>query len=285
MRAFMARAAIALAAATPAQARPLPPHSGYVAMGSSFAAGPWIGTSADTPPNRCGRSAANYAHVLARKLQLDLADVSCSGAKAEHILNPWSEVPPQIAAITPKTRLVTITAGGNDLNYLGLVGAMACRNRKIDPQQEATIDRAACAEIVPPSAEDKARLSGTLRSAIARVHAVAPRARIVMVQYFTLFNAGENCTRTGLNDADIAVLHALARDLAAITADAAQAAGAEILPLDTASRRHGVCATSPWVNGNDASRDRADGTFFHPNTAGMAATADLLAKAITKGRS
>jgi lysophospholipase L1-like esterase len=281
MRAFMAWAVLAWMAATPAQARPLPPHSSYVAMGSSFAAGPWIGANADTPPNRCGRSAANYAHLLARKLKLELTDASCSGAKANHIVNPWSELPPQIAAVTPQTRLITITAGGNDLNYLGLVGAMACRNRKVDPQQEATADRTACPEVVLPSAEDEARLSETLRTAIIAIHARAPGARIILVQYFNLFAGAPNCLRTGLADAEANTLRNLASHLATLTATAARNSGAEVLPLDTASLNHGVCAASPWVNGNDASRDRADGTFFHPNTAGMAATADLLAKAIT----
>ena len=36
-----------------------------------------------------------------------------------HVLAPWNELPAQIDAVTPDTRLVTITIGGNDLNYIG----------------------------------------------------------------------------------------------------------------------------------------------------------------------
>ena len=268
--------ALALLAATSATARPIAPHSGYVAMGSSFAAGPWIGQSADTPPDRCGRSAANYAHVLAHRLNLDLTDVSCSGAKAAHIVNPWDELPPQIAAVTPQTRLVTVTAGGNDLNYLGLVNAMECANR-VDRDDGK---RSACPAAVIPTPQDEARLSATLHTAIAQIHAAAPRARIILVQYFTLFGAGETCAKTRLSQAQIATLRTLAARLAAITARAAHDTGAELLALDTASRTHGVCSASPWVNGNNADRARADGTFYHPNTAGMAATAQLLAQRV-----
>jgi lysophospholipase L1-like esterase len=263
-------------AATPALASPVPPHSAYVAMGSSFAAGPWIGASADTPPNRCDRSAINYAHVLAGKLGLDLSDVTCSGAKAEHILNPWSELPPQVAAVTPQTRLVTITAGGNDLNYLGLVGAMECANWPDHDDGK----RRPCPAATLPTAQDEARLSETLRAAITRIHAVAPQARVILVQYFTLFSPGKNCAKTGLNDTQIAELQTLATHLAAITAGAAHDTGAEVLPLDTASRSHGVCSGSPWVNGNNADRTRADGMFFHPNTTGMAAAAKRLARRV-----
>jgi hypothetical protein len=67
-------------------AEQLSPQARYVAMGSSFAAGPGVTAPADTPANRCARSADNYAHQLARKLNLQLVDVSCSGAKTDNLL-------------------------------------------------------------------------------------------------------------------------------------------------------------------------------------------------------
>ena len=57
------------------------PASGrFVALGSSFAAGPGIAPRAAGSPRRAGRSARNYAHLAAARLGLDLDDVSYSRA-------------------------------------------------------------------------------------------------------------------------------------------------------------------------------------------------------------
>ncbi|HTT55406.1 MAG TPA: hypothetical protein VMH35_28790 [Streptosporangiaceae bacterium] len=74
---------------------------------------------APTLPNaRAGRSAGSYAHVVARALGLDLADVTYSGAASSDILDRSAAgQPAQLDAVTPDTRLVTITAGGNDVGY------------------------------------------------------------------------------------------------------------------------------------------------------------------------
>ncbi|MBO0865908.1 MAG: SGNH/GDSL hydrolase family protein, partial [Mycobacterium sp.] len=52
----------------------------YVALGSSMAAGPGILPRAKGAPWGSGRSARNYAHLVAERLNLDLVDVTFSGA-------------------------------------------------------------------------------------------------------------------------------------------------------------------------------------------------------------
>ena len=117
-----------LIAAPVAYGQPAPPPAGakYVNMGSSFAAGPSIMPSADNPTTRCGRSAQNYAHQVARRHGLALVDVSCGGSTTEHLLGPWKELAPQLDAVDADTQLVTMTTGGNDLGYLGGLSAMSC---------------------------------------------------------------------------------------------------------------------------------------------------------------
>ena len=66
----------------------------YVAMGSSFAAGPGIGQRVAGSPRSAGRSTGNYAHQVARRLGLGLDDVTFSGATTQDILRgtaagPW----------------------------------------------------------------------------------------------------------------------------------------------------------------------------------------------------
>src|SRR5271155_3280603 len=97
----------------------IPAGSRYVAMGSSFAAGPGLTPRAPVSPRRAGRSAGNYAHLVAGALGLDLHDMTSSGATTGDILQPSAGGQrAQLDAVTPATRLVTITAGGNDVGYL-----------------------------------------------------------------------------------------------------------------------------------------------------------------------
>jgi len=97
----------------------IPAGSQYVAMGSSFGAGPGLTPRAPGSPRRAGRSASNYAHLVARALGLDLRDVTYSGATTDDILRASARgLPAQLDAVTPATRLVTLTGGGNDVGYL-----------------------------------------------------------------------------------------------------------------------------------------------------------------------
>ena len=72
----------------------IPAGSRYVAMGSSFAAGPGIAPRASASPRRAGRSAGNHAHLVASALGLDLHDVTYSGATTSDILRPERRIIP-----------------------------------------------------------------------------------------------------------------------------------------------------------------------------------------------
>ena len=96
----------------------------YVALGSSMAAGPGIRPGAAGAPWGSGRSARNYAHLVADRLNLDLADVTFSGATTAHVLTDRQRgAPPQIAALDGSESLVTVTVGGNDVGYVPLLMA------------------------------------------------------------------------------------------------------------------------------------------------------------------
>jgi len=98
--------------------------SRYVALGSSMAAGPGIRPSAAGAPFGSGRSARNYAHLVAERLNLDLVDVTFSGATTAHVLaDRQRRAQPQIEALDGSEELVTITIGGNDVGYVPLLMA------------------------------------------------------------------------------------------------------------------------------------------------------------------
>src|ERR1700742_623982 len=91
----------------------------YVALGSSFASGSGITTRVPGSSYPCGRSVDNYAHQLARKEHLSLVDMTCNGATSENILHHGQFFQPkQIDAVGPTTKLVTVTIGGNDVDYM-----------------------------------------------------------------------------------------------------------------------------------------------------------------------
>lgn len=281
---------LALFVGTGADARPasvaLKAGDRYVALGSSFAAGPGVTVSADTPPNRCTRSTDNYARQVSRRLNLDLTDVSCGGATTQHILTGWTELPPQIDAITPDTRLVTITIGGNDVGYIGGLFAGSC----------ATVPDAALCKgfaarrgtgTLPPEPDDAAwrALEARMDAIIAGVRQRAPGARIVFVDYLTLLPKGKLCAGTPLSKASAKLARAKADRLVDATARSARRGGATMLRASKLSARHHACAQSAWVNGFPIDAASAGMVGYHPNLAGMTAIADALQRIVQSSSS
>jgi hypothetical protein len=77
-------------------------------------------------------------------MKLSLTDVSCGNATTDNILTtPQKDHPPQIDAVTPDTKLVTITIGGNDVGYVPLLMAAALlpRPARLLPPIGALFDR------------------------------------------------------------------------------------------------------------------------------------------------
>jgi lysophospholipase L1-like esterase len=235
----------------------LQPAARYVAMGSSFAAGPGILEAADTPATRCGRSTNNYAHQLARRRSLMLVDVTCSGATTAHLLGAWNELAPQLDALTADTALVTVTIGGNDVNYVG---------RMMDASSGKAIDA--------PEEAAWARLRQSFDRIAAEVHRRAPEARLVFVDYVSLLPQGAPCARTPVSAGQAAALRAVAERLSAETASAAQRAGAGVIQASALSRGHDACAAEPWASGYPA---HTPGEVpYHPNFAAMTSIAEAL---------
>ena len=78
-----------------------------------MAAGPGIRPPAPGAPFGSGRSARNYAHLVAEQLSVDLVDVTFSGATTAHLLAERQRVArPQIEALDGTEELVTVTIGG-----------------------------------------------------------------------------------------------------------------------------------------------------------------------------
>lgn len=239
----------------------------YVAMGSSFAAGPGLPAAIEGKTDRCARSSVNYAQLMAQRRGLILADVSCSGATTAHILGPWGELPPQIDSVTANVRLVTITIGGNDVGYIGgLMAASRCAASSTPCRPTQIPDEALWA------ADERA-----MRALVVEAHRRAPGARFIFVDYLTVFPEHGTCAILGLNERQADAGRAIAKQLAMVTARVAATQGAELLSVSSLSKGHDACSDAPWINGAAPK----SGVPFHPNAEGMRAIAAALERRLT----
>ena len=263
----------------PERAAALPAGAKYVAMGSSFAAGPGVTTLADSPPNRCGRSADNYPRQLARRRGLALTDVSCGGATTKHLLGPWGELPPQLDAVDADTRLVTITIGGNDLGYIAGLMIGACRQLAIDAADSAAAAR--CPPAPAPTEQSFADVEARMRSIAAEVRRRAPAARLVFVDYPSVLPPQGTCAATPLTPAQADASREVARRLSEITRRVAKESGAGFVAASELSVGHDACAgAAAWMHGFARPGAPIDGVAYHPNLAGMTAVAEALDRAL-----
>ena len=274
MKALLSCAALGLTSCASISSPPsLAPGAHYVAMGSSFAAGVGIGPLRPGSPERCGRTTNNYASLTAARFSLALDDHSCSGATTAHLLRGWDDLLPQLFGVRPDTRLVTITVGGNDLGYMGLLFAASC-----DPAAGLTVGNAnrPCPAPPPlPGEADYAALEANLVQIARSVRAIAPAARVIFIQYVTLVPE-QLCNATPISAEAAANARQLARRLAAVTASAAAAAGAEVLAADQLSASHTPCDADPFSNGFVVASARP-GAPWHPTAEGHQAIAEALA--------
>ena len=269
---FCAAAILAGCTAMPRVSAGLEPGAKYVAMGSSFAAGPGIPDYYEAQPAPCYRSTQNYAHQLAARLGLALTDVSCSGATTGHLTGPRGNIPPQFDALTPDMRLVTITIGGNDLGYIGGLAASSCAGLMAETGVDAD-----CAPIpAPPAEQTFADLTQRMDQIAKEVRRRAPEAQLVFVDYLAVLPEAGTCPATPLNDFAADGARYTARRLAEITRETAGANGASIITASEFSKGHDACSADPWMHGYPRPSAPINGTLYHPNAAGMTAVADAL---------
>ena len=242
----------------------------YVSLGSSYAAGPGIPDPADGPRDRCARSTNNYARQLARAAGLVLTDVSCGGAVTRDLLEGRQGQAAQLDAVTVDTRLVTVTIGGNDVNFVGSLGAAYCRGVR----SGAGGDTQGCPRLAAPTEAAWQSLTANLERVGHEVHRRAPGATLVFVDYLRVLPARGECGALPLLKEDAALAPQVAQRLAEVTARAAKRTGARVLRASRLSRGHDACSTTPWAfGGPSATKGRTAFAPFHPNAAGMAAIA------------
>jgi lysophospholipase L1-like esterase len=231
-------------------------------MGSSYAAGFEI-QPLQPGAGVCGRSELDYPQLVASKLHLKLDDVSCGGAVTANALStPQGSAPPQIDAVTATTRLVTMTIGGNDVNFVGT--AIVCG------QPNST-----CAATANPVQIDAAfqALPRSLSALIEAVRKKAPKAIIVLVTYVRLVPPSA-CPALHYTPAATRLVASMGARLERVFVKEARAEHVRLADPYAVGAAHGPCAkgTNQWVAGFVAS----NGFEYHPTVAGHQEMAHLV---------
>lgn len=261
-----------------AQTTRAPGH--YVALGDSYAAGPWI-PQQRADPIGCGRSTGNYPARLAWALGIrDYTDVSCSGARTGDMtaaqqapLSGGGTNPPQFNALTPDTDLVTVTIGGNDFDLNDILNtcfALSGTDPQGDPcRRQANaggIDR--YAQRIPAVAP---KVAGVLKGIRQR----SPTATVLLVAYLRILPPAVGCYPDfPIARGDVSYLDGLEHQLTAMLAEQAHDHGAVFVNSYAAAPNHDVCQPPEvkWVEGTTPTNQAYP---VHPNARGMHAVADL----------
>ncbi len=242
----------------------IPAGSTYVALGSSFAAGVGAG---DTVDGVCAQGSENYARLVASELELEFIDSSCGGATIDNVVDtPQGDAPPQIESVPADAALVTVTVGGNDVNYIG--------------------NFFACGEGCPPGTIDDeasrnqrfADLTDELVAMLESIAERAPDAVIVLVAYPVLVEAPDDVCE-GVLKADAAFQHDMGERLQQAFVDASDRAGVTFVDAYAASEGHGACRppADRWMEGQTPI---AGALPWHPNAESYLAQAELILTAL-----
>ena len=254
----------------------------YVAMGDSYTSAPGVGETAD---EGCFRSSSNYPSLVAAERGLELTDVSCGGATTTSLVGvqetPSGAVPPQFAALTPGTDVVTLSIGGNDEDLFPELLTTCLGLRDQDP------DGAPCRDAFNADGSDRALeiielVEHRVTSALTGIRDRAPDAQVVLVGYPQVAPTEGECDLLPLTPGDYDYVRELMAALGAAAARAAAETEVAYVDVLAASEGHDICAgADAWVNGVGGPTDQA--MAMHPFAAEQQAVADLVVEALAAG--
>lgn len=257
------------------------PQLHITAMGSSFAAGPGISPRINKAAMRSGN---NYAHILANRLNGRLTDLTVSGATLNNLnFEPqvtWrTTFAPQVSLLTSDIDIVTITAGGNDMGYIGNV---------VGDTFKASYLGKAVGLFLPAAKEMKAKLTAEdiaerFVDLIDGILKIAPESRIFLVEYLTLFGSDVKAgVDVWLSEEQILHYRDVAKELQRGYKLAGERRQGKCKVIDIAEKSwdHGLGSKEPWVEGFDWGMLVKGVTPFHPNVKGMMAVAEILYDAL-----
>jgi lysophospholipase L1-like esterase len=258
------------------------------ALGSSFAAGPGIEPIVDTTARR---SSNNYAHLTAAALDAKLTDLTSSGATLLNVLSGpqafWlaRSLVPQLDLLPPDVDIVTLTAGGNDLGYSkGMIFDAYRASLRESPVLGWALKATGLTEKHAQIGDVTfGQVKQRFLEIFDRIHAVAPKATIYLVQYLDVFGPDTEVQPDQPLDKERCQFYRdIAKDLAQTYRDAAALRKdfVELVEMSEISKGHELGSKEPWVTGFTSGMMFTGQVPYHPNAVGHAAVAHELERRI-----
>ena len=226
------------------------------------------------------RSERNYAHQLADRLGARLVDLTVAGATTANLLDTPQlmaegvEYSPQIDGVTPDTDLVTITAGGNDLQFAGAMLFSAWHRYEPSSPIVAFLEPMFPDGIPLPTDDAVEMATDGLARVVEAARSKVPAARVMLVDYLTVLDQG-SASAAPFSGEEIDRLLVIQSALGQVFCEAAARSGAELFLASSLSSGHALGAPEPWVQPFHSVLAETGGSF-HPNDAGMTAIASEL---------
>jgi len=201
----------------------------YVALGDSYSsgvgAGNYIGSSGS-----CDRSPNAYSALWAQQHSpSSYASVACSGAKTTDV------VANQLSTLSNSTTLVSITIGGNDENFAGIMtdcnlyGTSTC-----------------VSEIDAAEADAKANLPGRLANVYNAIRGKSPNAHVVVLGYPDFYDLTNSCI--GLSQTSRTAIDGGINLIDSIIQTAATKAGFTYGDVRGSFSGHEICDSNRWLH-------------------------------------
>jgi lysophospholipase L1-like esterase len=256
----------------------------YAALGDSYAAGegaPPFFAATDTSTDTCHRTFNSYPEQYSQLTNLygsrPIIDVTCSGAVTSNIDTTAENVEGiQINEIPVGPSLITISIGGNDLNFdqiardcvnAYVIGGQTCQQRYTDSNGQDIVSQ---------------RIQ-SLRANLRRVYTalrnkVAPGGTVAVLTYPQVLDSSTSngCINEPIIASDRDWLRAKTHEFDQAIISEAQSVGVSYLDEENAFAGHEICKADPYANGvyNPPYVEYS----LHPNASGHAKeAADLQA--------
>jgi hypothetical protein len=262
----------------------------YVALGDSWTADVVLVNTDGLPattyaPIDCAQSHRNYPKLVAKAIGVaTFRDASCGSATTDDFAHPQEDLPlggtnpPQFDRLTKRTDLVSVGIGGNDAG----IAAAGLDCLSLLPVETPISDAGyglpfgGCKAKYTRGGVD--RLSRQIKAAepklvraFKRIHRLAPRARVLAVDYMSVIPDHACYPRVPALDVDMAYIHDKFIELNAMIRRAAKRGNAEFVNTYHATKGHDLCQ-GPRVRYAEvlglSVNDLAIGVPAHPNAAG-----------------
>ena len=285
-----------------------PPAAKFIAMGDSFSSGEGnepFEPGTDTGSNTCHRSTNAWPRMLQNDLNLgSMALVACSGAVSDYIINEYNQENvelPQAAYVSSETQLITISIGGNDVGFGGvLTTCTLATNEGATAEEKHLIEHNACIAAIDDAREiaGSAAFRNKLSTVFSGLRSLGGQnLQIVVVGYPNLFpayadivgscvwgNGQPSTSGRDLASDEAGKSRLLQSELnAAIVNAVGMTNDSNIHFVDPTNAfvGHELCRPSPWFNNVVPSVDPVlRRGSYHPDSNGQVAYADAVGAVI-----